>query len=65
MASGRGSSPWWNNAEGPTLGRWPEERGMGSTSKYEESTRWEDLQAVGIAATLPYKSKGDVLPGSF
>ena len=31
---------------------------MGSTGKQEESAGREDLQAVGTAATPPYKSKG-------
>ena len=31
---------------------------MGSTGKQGESGGWEDLQAVGTAATPPYKSKG-------
>ena len=49
----RGISTWWRRAEGAPRGRWSEEKDMGSTGKQEESAGWEDLQAVGTAATPP------------
>ena len=52
-----GSSPRWRRAEGSLLGRRPEERDTGRIGKQEESAGWEDLQAVGTAATPPQKSK--------
>ena len=46
-----GSSPWWRRAEGPPLGRWSEEKDMGSTGQQEVLAGWKDLQAVGTATT--------------